>query len=169
MKNISIFVQINVHWKFFDRDVAHQHTNKIKYSLPVAESWITFSVEHWIIHLKTDLLVVTIGVAPITQGTHVRNTNSNIQGRSLNWISDFPYYKKLLIKERIRSLWDRILSCKRSSHFEKGRNWRESLLSLWCTCTYLFQHSGLMTCVCCWFWFGSNCLTERIFWKGWFF
>ena len=30
--------------------------------------------------------VLTIGVAPITQDTHVRNKNSNIQGRSLNVI-----------------------------------------------------------------------------------
>ena len=32
------------------------------------------------------------------------------------------------IKERIRSLWERFLSFKRSSHFEKGHNCRESLL-----------------------------------------
>ena len=69
------------------------------------------------------------GVAPITQVTHVRNKNSNIQGRSLNVIKvSFPYYKELLIKVRIRSLWEQILSFKRSSHFEKGRNCRESLL-----------------------------------------
>ena len=70
-----------------------------------------------------------IGIAPITQVTHVCNKNSNIQGRSLNVIkSDFPYYKELLIKERIRSLWEQILFFKRSFHFEKGHNWRESLL-----------------------------------------
>ena len=35
------------------------------------------------------------------------NINSNIQGRSLNVIkSDFPNYKELLTKERIRSLWE---------------------------------------------------------------
>ena len=39
---------------------------------------------------------------------------------------DFPYYKELLIKERIRSLWKQILSINRSSNFEKGRNRRES-------------------------------------------
>ena len=27
--------------------------------------------------------------------------NSNIQGRSLNVIKEFPYYKELLIKDRI--------------------------------------------------------------------
>ena len=32
-----------------------------------------------------------IDVAPITQVMHMRNKNSNIQGRSLNVISDFPY------------------------------------------------------------------------------
>ena len=60
-----------------------------------------------------------IGVAPITQVTQVRNKNSNIQGRSLNVISDFPYYKELLIKERIRSLWEQILSFKRSSYLNR--------------------------------------------------
>ena len=42
--------------------------------------------------------------------------------------SDFPYIKDLLLKERIRSLWEQILFFKRSSHFEKGHNCRESLL-----------------------------------------
>ena len=32
------------------------------------------------------------------------------------------------MKERICSLWEQILSFKRSSHVEKGRNCRESLL-----------------------------------------
>ena len=49
--------------------------------------------------------------------------------------SDFPNYKELLKKERICSLWEQILSFKRSSHFDKGRNWRESMpdpvVSLW--------------------------------------
>ena len=31
------------------------------------------------------------------------------------------YHKELLLKERIRFLWEQILSFKRSSHFEKGR------------------------------------------------
>ena len=43
-------------------------------------------------------------------------------------VSDLPYHKELLFKERIRFLWEQILSFKRSSHFEKGRNSRESLL-----------------------------------------
>ena len=67
-------------------------------------------------------IVTSIGVAPITQPTHVYNKNSNIQGRSLNVVSDFPYSKELLIKERIGSLWEQILSFKRSSYSEKGRN-----------------------------------------------
>ena len=66
-----------------------------------------------------------IGVATITQVTHVRN---KIQGRLQCDKNDFPYAKELLIKERIRSLWEQILSFKRSSHFENGRNWRESIL-----------------------------------------
>ena len=57
--------------------------------------------------------------------------------------SDFPNHKELLLKERIRSLWEQILSFKRSSHFEKGRNWRESLLdpvvSLWCLMYHLVE------------------------------
>ena len=51
---------------------------------------------------------------------HVRNKKSNIQGRSLIMRkSDFPYYKELLIMERILSLWEQILSFKRSSHLKK--------------------------------------------------
>ena len=53
-----------------------------------------------------------IGIAPIYKVMHVRNKNSNIQGKSP---SNFPNYKELLIKERVRSLWERIL-------FKKGRN-----------------------------------------------
>ena len=57
---------------------------------------------------------------------------------------DFPYHKELLLKERIRSLWEQILSNKRSSHFEEGRNWRESLLDpvVSLGCALLFQRSG---------------------------
>ena len=79
-------------------------------------------------------LIEIIGVAPITQSTHVCNKHSNTQGSS----SDFPYLKGLLLKERIRSLWEQmkrfrslweqLFSLKRSSHFENGRNCRESLL-----------------------------------------
>ena len=64
-----------------------------------------------------------IGVAPIMQVKHVPYKNSNIQGRSLNVIKViFSYYKELLIKERICSQREQILSFKRSSHFEKGCN-----------------------------------------------
>ena len=44
--------------------------------------------------------------------------------------SDFSYYKDLLLKERISSLWEQILSFKRSSHFENGRNSRDPLFDL---------------------------------------
>ena len=54
--------------------------------------------------------------------THVHNKNSNIQGRSPNVVSDFPYHKELLLKEEILSLWEQILSFKSSSNFEKGPN-----------------------------------------------
>ena len=74
-------------------------------------------------------LCINIGVAPITMYTHVRNKTSNTQESSPNVVkSDFPYLKELLLKERIRSLWEPILSFKRSSHFKKGFNYRESLL-----------------------------------------
>ena len=54
--------------------------------------------------------------------THVRNKNSNISREATLECgkSDFPYNKELLLKERICSLWELILSFKRSSHFEKG-------------------------------------------------
>ena len=80
------------------------------------------------LNLNSFCQLLIIGVAPIGQVMHVRNENSNFQWRSLNVISDFPYYKELLIKERICFLWEQILSFKRSSHFEKGRNCREPLL-----------------------------------------
>ena len=53
---------------------------------------------------------------------HMRNKISNSQGSSPNYCSksDFPYHKKLLLRERIRSLWEPILSFKRSSHSVKG-------------------------------------------------
>ena len=74
-------------------------------------------------------LTAYIGVASIMQYRHMRNKKSNTQGSSPNVV------KELLLKERICSLWEQILSFKRSSHFEKGRNWKESLLdtvvSLW--------------------------------------
>ena len=36
--------------------------------------------------------------------------------------SDFPYHKKLLLKETIRSLLEQILSLKIGSYYKKGRN-----------------------------------------------
>ena len=42
------------------------------------------------------------------------------KGGHLMCDSDFRYYKELLIKERICSLWEQILSFKKSSHFGKG-------------------------------------------------
>ena len=35
--------------------------------------------------------------------------------------NDFPYLNDLLLKERIRSLWEQILSFKRSSNTERDR------------------------------------------------
>ena len=47
--------------------------------------------------------------------THVRNKNSRSKEVTLCGESDFPYQKELLLKQRI-------LSFKRSFHFEKGPN-----------------------------------------------
>ena len=61
-----------------------------------------------------------IGVAPITQYTHVRNRNSITQGSSPNVVKViFQFLKELILKERIRSPWERerILSFKRSSNY----------------------------------------------------
>ena len=63
-----------------------------------------------------------IGVAPITQITHVCNKNSNIQRRSQCGKSDFPYQKELHLKERICSTLKQVLSIKRSSHYGKECN-----------------------------------------------
>ena len=65
-----------------------------------------------------------ICVALITQITRVSNKNSNMQGRIFYLVRniDFPFQKELLLKECIRSLWEQILSFKRGSHYEKGRN-----------------------------------------------
>ena len=73
--------------------------------------------------------IADTGVVLITQYTHVRNKNSNAQGSSPHVVEViFPYLKELLLKKRIRSLWEQILSFKRSSNFEKGYNCRELLL-----------------------------------------
>ena len=45
--------------------------------------------------------------------THERNK----RGVTLCGKSKFPYYKELLIKERIRSLWEQILSFNRLKSF----------------------------------------------------
>ena len=66
------------------------------------------------------------------------------KGGHIMWYKWFPYLMYLFLKEVIRSLWEQILSFKKSSYFEKGGDWRESLLdpvvSLWCA--YLFCRSG---------------------------
>ena len=59
------------------------------------------------------------------------------------------------------SLWEQILSFKRSSHYEKGRNWGESLrdpvVSIWCA--YPLQRSGYAIEV-------SRVLSWIIIWLG---
>ena len=61
------------------------------------------------------LLLFVIGVTPIMQVTHVRNKNSNVQGRSLTVIKVIFHTKEMLINERIRYLWKQILSFKRTA------------------------------------------------------
>ena len=59
---------------------------------------------------------------------HVRNKKNNTQGRSHYVVKVIPYLEELLLKERICCLWEQNLSFKRSCHFVKGRNFKESLL-----------------------------------------
>ena len=67
------------------------------------------------------LYTINIDGAPITQYMHMRNKNSNTQGSSSNvGKSDFPYLKELLLKERICSLWNQILSLIEKFPFLKG-------------------------------------------------
>ena len=63
-----------------------------------------------------------IGVAPMTQLRVCVTKIVHIHGRLPNVVSDFPYHEELLLKERIRPLWEQILSLKRNFTFEKGRN-----------------------------------------------
>ena len=65
---------------------------------------------------------VCIGVAPITQLCTCVIKIITFKEVTLCGKSDFPYHKELLLKERIHSLWEQILSYKRSSYFEKGSN-----------------------------------------------
>ena len=93
--------------------------------------------KNYIVYMKCP----DIGLAPIT---HLRTCIIKIAtfkgGHPMCKIY-FPCHKEHLLMERIRSLWEQILSIKRSSHFEKRCKWRESLLdpvvSLWCA--KLFQ------------------------------
>ena len=79
----------------------------------------------------------TIGVAPITQYTHVRNKNSSTQGSS-PYVekSDFSYLKELLLKGKNSLPLGANYFFKRRPHFKKGRKCTESLLdtvvSPWC-------------------------------------
>ena len=53
------------------------------------------------------ILVLIHWLAPIT---HLHNENSTHSSEVTYVASDFPYHKELLLKERIRSLWELILS-----------------------------------------------------------
>ena len=68
-----------------------------------------------------------------------------------------------MLKERIRSLWEQILSFNRSSNFEKGCNWRESPLDPvpgGCG-TLIFSNKRRL-----WPFLGFKILNFNIFWGG---
>ena len=75
-----------------------------------------------------DQIRLPLGVTPITQLRMCVTKIIDIQGRSPNVASDCQYRKILLLKEINRSLWEQVLSFKRSSNFEKRRTCKESLL-----------------------------------------
>ena len=83
-------------------------------TLPLRSSFIYIFASHWrssFTQLRTYLIKI-----------------ATFKGGHLMWQTWFPCHKELLLKERIRFLWEQILSFKRSSHYEKGLTWRESLL-----------------------------------------
>ena len=65
------------------------------------------------------MVISDIGIAPITQLRMCVIKIVSFKGGHLMWKSDFPYHKELLLKERIHSISEQILSLKRSFHFEK--------------------------------------------------
>ena len=88
--------------------------------------------------------------------THMRNENCT-HSMEITYCDniEFPYHKELLLKERISSLWEQILSFKKSSYFEKGTQLtriyaRSSSFTLMCVtfsafrlqCTPLFEGYG---------------------------
>ena len=62
--------------------------------------------------------MIFIGVAPITQFCTCLIKIVTFQGGHLLWKKVIFHHKELLLKERINSLWEQILSGKRSSHFD---------------------------------------------------
>ena len=70
--------------------------------------------------LEIQIIGNDIGVVPITQYMHVHNKKSNTQESSPNVVNMIK--GKKLLPEGVN------FSFKRSSHFEKGHNCRESLL-----------------------------------------
>ena len=67
--------------------------------------------------IKTEPIIIRI--APII--THVHNETCTHSRQITQYRNSFFQYNKgLLLKERIRSLWERILSFKRSPKFERG-------------------------------------------------
>ena len=59
-----------------------------------------------------------IGVSPITQLRTCVKIIVTFKGGHSCGKSEFPFHKEMLLKERIRSIWEQILSFKRSSHDE---------------------------------------------------
>ena len=121
--------------------IKHEHSCKIFYIAPLDTSFWTlkggpYKIMYQALALCHSSWTRFIGVAPITQLRICVIKIVTFKGVTLCGKRDFPYHKYLLLKERIHSPWEQIRSFKRSSHFDKGCNWREVLLdpevSLWC-------------------------------------
>ena len=67
---------------------------KCKSSLPIDVSILIMKLLHWSDWNFKKFMKAFIGVAPITQVKHMRNKNSNIQGRSLNVIKVIFHTKR---------------------------------------------------------------------------
>ena len=90
--------------------------------ITIISFWTTFSMEAN--NMKSDQTIWAhiIGLTPITQLHTCIIKIVTFKGGHSCGKSDLSYHKELLLKERIHSLWEQILSFKRSSHFEKDRN-----------------------------------------------
>ena len=87
----------------------------------------------WIKRLK--LCMVTMVTLPPAKELKIQVVSWQNEIRTLDVLqsptcgkSDVPCHKELLLKERIRSLWEQILFFKRRSHFENGSYCKKLML-----------------------------------------